>query len=1325
MLFKRFRKWTSLIAVFFIVFSSLNGIVTAADSASSADLLDPDFIGSHGGNIVSATPDPNKSPFTVLGEAFGTDNPVEGATKTAREILGAAVERHVENVYDTALSKYVWKVEVNGNDCMTCYLHGTTYDSATGTFKGGNDDRQRIEIRPGEGNRNLIGLENDITAYNWKLKIDKDITKPDGFFHIFQYKAVNAYGTVGNKLPLHDAANYPNFSSDEDGNPILTLTISSSAVQNLEFRYADIGSEAGQETLASIPLNAVKDKWVDITVKILNSESGWVTMTMKDVQTGEILMEYNDPNRILDMWRRPEVKYNGKTFEGPYPAISDMLNRPKWGIYRKADKSNPNVKDAKIYLADMKLYKSVVGASPVNLAYGKKAYNTGAQSGNAFQLANAKAERLTDGVQTDPVKYTNLNVPQNNYSALGDLSWIGTESSKKGNVIIDLGKVMDFNQIKLFAKTLRLKYVNVSVSDATAAYSEAEVGNIAFTPVDSLYTDGGKPWTYFNAANSGGDDAADKEYLIDLGKTYTSRYVKLYFENGSGSNSSGVTGGIPTFTMTGPPRLTELEIYNAPLKPKNVTINYSSGSEATISWDPVPADRFIIYDNGKALDEAASNIHKLTNLDPGAVYNLSVKTAYTDPYSFKPMLSAESEVEVLRTDGDPIIPNPPPSVTAAAVSEKSINVSWEAAPEAQSYRVALVSDANERIVADDVKSTSYTIRDLSPGVSYKVKVYAIRRGTVSTAAAEGRADTPGIKNASDNLLFNKEVQYSRVWNDDLNSYGAHKALDNDAADGSRWVALKGSSSAWMMVDIGETTPVNAVEYYSFQNKLKKVSFYYATDGEAFTNPNSDKWVKIVTDDRVAQGKYGNPGITKIAERITLAAPVNARFIKFTVDEVDGDINVNEIKAFGPISFVGNSALRAGDKTSTGIELNWSGSSTNIPVSSYEIYNGTTKIATVAASVYKYNAADLKPGTEYTFRVRGVSEPLNGSVFTTFGGLTLKAATLADTQPPTTTDDAPKEWVNRDTKVSFQAIDTESVVAATYFTVDGGAQQTGNTVTLSTEGTHTLAYWSVDAAGNVEQPHTVTVRIDKTTPVTEASTTPAQPEGLNGWYVHPVTVSLNVYDHLSGVTSTEYSLDGGSKWMSYSGALTIDQDGLYGLAYRSKDGAGNAEVEKKTNLKLDFTGPEITVTGFVYGTYSDASEILPTVAVNDRLSGADEGKTLVLLDGKPYQPGETIQLYTLPLGAHSFTVKASDLAGNAKSETVIFQTAASLKGLEQLVNHFAAKQWIRNAGITNSLLKKLEHGDLQSFINEVQAQSGKQINGEAAGCLLRDARALLQ
>ena len=45
------------------------------------------------------------------------------------------------------------------------------------------------------------------------------------------------------------------------------------------------------------------------------------------------------------------------------------------------------------------------------------------------------------------------------------------------------------------------------------------------------------------------------------------------------------------------------------------------------------------------------------------------------------------------------------------------------------------------------------------------------------------------------------------------------------------------------------------------------------------------------------------------------------------------------------------------------------------------------------------------------------------------------------------------------------------MAHTYYLLDSAAQAEGTTVSVTTTGTHTLEFWSVDTAGNVESPHT--------------------------------------------------------------------------------------------------------------------------------------------------------------------------------------------------------------------------------------------------------------
>ncbi|MEH7225062.1 hypothetical protein V7112_14730, partial [Bacillus sp. JJ1566] len=59
-----------------------------------------------------------------------------------------------------------------------------------------------------------------------------------------------------------------------------------------------------------------------------------------------------------------------------------------------------------------------------------------------------------------------------------------------------------------------------------------------------------------------------------------------------------------------------------------------------------------------------------------------------------------------------------------------------------------------------------------------------------------------------------------------------------------------------------------------------------------------------------------------------------------------------------------------------------------------------------------------------------------------------------------------------------ATDSISGVAQTYFAVNGSDFVEGTSFTVSEEGITEVSYYSVDVAGNVEEIHTVLVKIDK-------------------------------------------------------------------------------------------------------------------------------------------------------------------------------------------------------------------------------------------------------
>jgi murein DD-endopeptidase MepM/ murein hydrolase activator NlpD len=128
--------------------------------------------------------------------------------------------------------------------------------------------------------------------------------------------------------------------------------------------------------------------------------------------------------------------------------------------------------------------------------------------------------------------------------------------------------------------------------------------------------------------------------------------------------------------------------------------------------------------------------------------------------------------------------------------------------------------------------------------------------------------------------------------------------------------------------------------------------------------------------------------------------------------------------------------------------------------------------------------------------------------------------------------------------------------------------------LSSEGSHSLKYQSIDVSNNKEEQKSLEVKIDKTKPITTAQINGT--EGENGWYVSDVKIKLLAEDSASGVTRTEYSLDNGETYNRYTSELLIDKEGASDILYRSVDKAGNVEVSKKANIKIDKTPPSTLV-----------------------------------------------------------------------------------------------------------------------------------------------------
>ena len=249
----------------------------------------------------------------------------------------------------------------------------------------------------------------------------------------------------------------------------------------------------------------------------------------------------------------------------------------------------------------------------------------------------------------------------------------------------------------------------------------------------------------------------------------------------------------------------------------------------------------------------------------------------------------------------------------------------------------------------------------------------------------------------------------------------------------------------------------------------------------------------------------------------------------------------------------------------------------------------------------------------------------------------------DTTPPVTTasglSNTSPGWSNSDTVSLSATDDSGSGVSHTYYALDGNGQQTySGTLTLQS-GAHTLTYWSVDKAGNVEAHHTGYLDVDTAAPTTTATGLSVTPDPA--WSTG--RVSLSADDSGSGVAATYYKIDGGDQ-KTYTVAFTLPE-GAHTVTYWSVDKAGNTEDVQTGYARVDTTGPALTVSGASNGAWLNHAVTLTLQATD---SGSGVAAIHYTLDGVAHTVSAAttqVKLAALPNKTHTLTCTATDAVGN--------------------------------------------------------------------------------
>jgi hypothetical protein len=232
--------------------------------------------------------------------------------------------------------------------------------------------------------------------------------------------------------------------------------------------------------------------------------------------------------------------------------------------------------------------------------------------------------------------------------------------------------------------------------------------------------------------------------------------------------------------------------------------------------------------------------------------------------------------------------------------------------------------------------------------------------------------------------------------------------------------------------------------------------------------------------------------------------------------------------------------------------------------------------------------------------------------------TSPAVKIDRTKPATGISGTSNVWVNDQVTVKLTPTDNLSGVASTTFSVDGGTQQTGTEISLTDEGVHTIAYFSTDNAGNVEDTRTVEVKIDRTAPTIGHSFTPADYTD-SAWTNQNVTVTFDCADQ------------GGSGLADCTGPATLNSEGTHTVPGTATDGAGNTATDSAT-VSIDKTAPEVSAE-----LSSEANEAGWRNEETTVTYTASDGRSGIAVVSKPVVLGEG--------PGQSATGSATDAAGN--------------------------------------------------------------------------------
>jgi chitodextrinase len=353
-------------------------------------------------------------------------------------------------------------------------------------------------------------------------------------------------------------------------------------------------------------------------------------------------------------------------------------------------------------------------------------------------------------------------------------------------------------------------------------------------------------------------------------------------------------------------------------------------------------------------------------------------------------------------------------------------------------------------------------------------------------------------------------------------------------------------------------------------------------------------------------------------------------------------------------------LAATVRSSARIDIAWNASTDNVGVQGYRVYRGSTLVATVASP--RYSDTGLTASTQYSYRVASVDAAGNASAQT--GSVSATTQGVDSTKPtiPTSLSATATAW--NVVSLSWTA-STDNVAVTRYTVLRGGISISvvdGSVTSFVDHGTSGKTQYSYtvkasDAAGNTSSASTAK---SVTTPALD-TTPPSIPTGLTATVASSSEVDLSWTASTDDVGVRGYKVYRNGSYVSTIGPVgstRLSDTGLvsgtpYAYTVSAIDAAGNESAQ--TPVVSATPGPDLVYPSIPTG-LSAAATAWNTVNLSWAASTDNIGVTRYTI----YRGGTVLSVVTGttsftdrttgPTTAYSYTVTASDAAGNMSSQS---------------------------------------------------------------------------